>query len=272
VSERGIPAREGRRLFGVDPDAYARARPDYPDRVFEVLERRCGLGAAAHVLEIGAGSGIATRRLARAGPARLVALEPDPRFGRALREIRHSIGSPTRLEIRFEAFEDAEFAPAEFDLVTAATSFHWVEQRTGLAKTAEILRANGWLALFWNVFGDPERDDPFHEATQPWLSGLSPSPSQAGGPSIPFALDIRARRSDLAASHREVDVERIAWTLELDADGVRALYATFSSIAVLAERRRDALLDRLASIARDEFGGRVQRNVVTVLYTAQRRP
>ena len=62
----------GRNVFGRDPALYARARPGYPERVFEVLRERCGLRPGAAVLEIGPGPGSATRRLLELGarPAR----------------------------------------------------------------------------------------------------------------------------------------------------------------------------------------------------------
>src|SRR5438309_1460157 len=57
------PAPDHRRLFGGDPGGYDRARPDYPSRVYEILRARCGLRPGAATLEIGPGSGLATRRL-----------------------------------------------------------------------------------------------------------------------------------------------------------------------------------------------------------------
>jgi SAM-dependent methyltransferase len=55
------PAR--RWCFDRDPDAYARWRPGYPDRLYAILERVCGLGLETAVLEIGPGTGQATREL-----------------------------------------------------------------------------------------------------------------------------------------------------------------------------------------------------------------
>jgi hypothetical protein len=48
-----------------------------------------------------------------------------------------------------------------------------------------------------------------------------------------------------------------------------AIYATFSNVNLLPNR--EAVLDELRRIAVEEFGGRVQRNMVTSLYVAQRR-
>jgi hypothetical protein len=55
---------EGRRLFGADPAGYDFARPGHAERVYEVLVERCGLRPGTSVLEVGPGTGQATRRLA----------------------------------------------------------------------------------------------------------------------------------------------------------------------------------------------------------------
>jgi hypothetical protein len=60
-----------------------------------------------------------------------------------------------------------------------------------------------------------------------------------------------------------------AWSLVLDPDQTVALYATYSNINIRPDRL--AVLAELRRIARDEFQGRVTRNMVTSLYLARRR-
>ena len=64
----------GRQAFGADAAGYYAVRPAYPDWVFEVLQDRCGLRQDAVTFEIGAGTGIATRRLLVLDPDQTVAL------------------------------------------------------------------------------------------------------------------------------------------------------------------------------------------------------
>jgi hypothetical protein len=68
------------RLFGGDPSNYHDARPEYPDRVYDLLTTRCGLGVGTSTLEIGPGTGLATHRLLGLGADPLVAVEPDARL------------------------------------------------------------------------------------------------------------------------------------------------------------------------------------------------
>ena len=253
---------EGRQVFGMAAAVYAAARPDYPDRVYDILRDRCQLGPGSRVLEIGAGSGQATKRLIEAG-AHVVALEPSEALAAQLKMAQG-------LEVVVSTFEDAKLAPSSFDLVTAATSFHWLDPEQELPKIATILRPAGWLALWWNVFGDPDWPDPFHDATEPLLRDLAPSPS-AGAGGLPYALDVAARTSELERhGFQDVEHEAETWTLRLDATQTRRLYETYSNIARLPDSQKETILDEIERIANDEFGGRVERQMVTPIYTAHR--
>jgi SAM-dependent methyltransferase len=264
---RDLGTEEGRSAFGLDPENYDRARPPYPKWVFEALQQRCGLESGTRTFEIGPGTGSASARLLEIGARPLVLIEPDPRLANFL-----SGRFGGRADIVPATFEDAELVPHSFDLGAAATSFHWMEQKAALAKVAALLRSGGWWAMWSNVFGDLERSDCFHEATQPLLQHQPNSPSHYAGQAHPYALDSATRLADLAATGVFIDAEFECrkWTLVLDARQVRALYATFSQFGALEPNDRERILDGLMEIAEREFGGRVERNMCTVLYTARR--
>jgi SAM-dependent methyltransferase len=257
---------EGRRAFGADAANYDSARPAYPERVFDVLRERCGSLAGCDAFEIGAGTGLATRSLLRLGVARLVAIEPDDRLAAYLRQ-----RSPdAALRIVGAPFEDAELPRGAFDLGAAATSFHWLDQRAALTKVATLLKPGGCWVCWWNVFGDHERHDAFHEATQALLARQPRSPSESH--TVPMPLDTRARIADLEAvgTFEDVSVEILKWTLVLNPAQVRALYATYSQFSAQTEAERNRILDGLEQIAAEQFGGRVERNMCTAIYTARR--
>jgi len=268
---RKIDRREGRGLFGLDPESYDRARPEYPDEVWALLGDRCGLGPGCRVFEVGPGTGRATRRLAQMGAASILAIEPDERFAPYLKAIEAETGAP--VDVRVQAFDEADLPAASFDLGVAATSFHWVAAGPGLLKAAAALRPGGWWAMWWYVFGDPRRLDPFQQATDHILAPLMPSPSQGEKPGIPRALDQEARRAELEAVPEFHKIEAQVWprTFPLNTDQVRALYATFSPIARLEESERLRVLDAVADAAEKQFNGRVERRILTALYVAQRR-
>jgi hypothetical protein len=195
-----------------------------------------------------------------------MAIEPDERLAAYLRETI----SDKALTVVVAPFEEAVLQEASFDLGLSATAFHWLNEDYALTKVAKLLRPGGWWAMLWNVFGDSNRPDPFHEATKSLVNKpLSPS---AGNGEVPFALDVEAR---LAALERTDAFDSVghrtsSWSLVLDPDQTVALYATYSNINILQDR--EDVLNELRRIARDDFQGRVTRNMVTSLYVARRRP
>jgi len=261
-----IPLVEGRRAFGHDPAAYDAARPDYPEPLYARLVERGCLRRGVAVFEVGAGTGLATRRLLALGAARLHAIEPDPRLADYL---LGALGDPA-LSVDQASFEEADLPPGAFDLGVAATSFHWLEQGAALAKARAALKPGGWWAMWWNSFGGDRETDAFQAATDHLFTETPDSPSHGEGGGPPFALDQERRLDDLgAAGFEAANVDLWRWSSEYDTARLVALYATFSPIQALAAPRRRAFLEALAAIADREFGGRVERPSTTILYTAR---
>jgi len=266
LSAPRIDRREGRRLFGADPAAYDFARPGHAERVYDVLVERCGLGPGTRVLEIGPGTGQATRRLLDLGADRLVAIEPNASLAAYLIE---ALGD--RVDVRVTPLEDTQLPSEAFDVAVAASSFHWVDEAVGLGKVLAALRPGGWCALWWTLFGDGGQPDAFITATSPLLENLHTSPTAGEEGRPPHARDREARLRALeAAGFEDVEHELIEWQARWDTAGIRALYGTFSPIARLDDRRREEILDGIARIAEADFEGIVERTLVTSLYTAGR--
>jgi SAM-dependent methyltransferase len=134
--------------FGGEATAYDTHRPRYPDALVDEL-----LSSGARlVLDVGAGTGIASHQLAERG-ADVLAVEPDARMA-ALARLK---GIPVELD----TFERWEPAGRTFDLVVFAASFHWVDPAVALPKIRTVLRAGGRLALMWNRLSPnkPTRSD-----------------------------------------------------------------------------------------------------------------
>jgi SAM-dependent methyltransferase len=264
---QAIDRREGRRLFGADPETYDRARPGHAERVYEILRDRCGLGPGTSVLEVGPGTGQATRRLLDLGASPLVAIEPNAELACYLWS---SVG--TRADIRATALEDADLPESSFDIAAAASSFHWVDRATGLATVFRALRPGGWVALWWTGFGDPSRADPFRDATKELLSAMPKSPvgSHRGGRTPSEGGAVTWLRALAAAGFEGESHERIPWSKTFDAHGIREIFSTFSPFLYVDERTRTEMLDALERIARTEFGDCVDKPIVTALYTARK--
>lgn len=80
-------------------------------------------------------------------------------------------------------------------------------------------------------------------------------------------------QADLRAvgAFEDVACEMFRWTAAFDPAGVRGLYATFSPVTLLPAEEQARLLEALARVAEGHFGGRVERPMVTPVYTARLR-
>ncbi len=260
-----IERSEGRVLFGLDPANYDRARPGHPERVYEVLVERCGLAPEAAIVEVGPGTGQATRRLLQLGVGRLVAIEPNPELARYLRE---NVGAA--VEIRSTTLEEAELEPGAFDLAVAASAFHWVDEPVGLARLFAALRPGGWCAIWWTLFGADSRDA-FHDATAHLVESLDVSPTKGDAGRPRHGLDVERRTQAFAeAGFADIGHELAHWERTWDPAGIRALMATFSPVLRLDDEHRSRLLDAIEHVAATQFGGRVTRRLTTSLYTARK--
>jgi len=245
------------------------ARPGYPDWVFELLADRGGLGPGVDVVEIGPGVGQATLPLLDRG-ARVVAVEPGP----ALAERLSARTSDRSVSVIVSRFEDVSLPTAAFDLVVAATAFHWVDPGAGIDKAGELLRDGGWLALWWNIWGDDERPDPFHEALHPVVLAKAAHLAGEESSTTAYRRDIAARTALIETSDKfgPMREDVLRWEGSHDPVGLRKMFATFGAWISLDDALREELLDDVERIAWHDFGGEVRRPYLTVMYMAQRLP
>ncbi|MFE2721385.1 class I SAM-dependent methyltransferase [Kitasatospora sp. NPDC059327] len=131
--------------FGSVAAEYDRARPSYPDELFDELERLAGRTLkGARVLDVGAGTGISTRLLAARG-ADVVAVEPTPGMGAQF------LASSPGLPLVRGSGDELPFHDRSADLVTYAQAFHWTRPELSIPEALRVLRPGGALATWWNV-------------------------------------------------------------------------------------------------------------------------
>src|SRR4051794_33225120 len=115
------------RVFDEVPELYDRVRPTYPDALVTDLLALGGLDAASTVLEVGSGTGQATRALA-ARVGHVTAIEPGPGMTAVARRRLADVRNVRFVTATFESWDPRD---RRFDAVVAASSWHWVDPGIG---------------------------------------------------------------------------------------------------------------------------------------------
>jgi SAM-dependent methyltransferase len=137
VSERGMS-------FGPVAERYDRERAAYPDHLLDDVVAHAGLRPGEAMVEIGAGTGIATRGFAARGLAVHV-VEPSHEMAAVLLARAADAGGiqPTAHVTRFEDWQP----PQRFGLLAAAQAWHWLDPALRCRRARDALRLGGTIAI-----------------------------------------------------------------------------------------------------------------------------
>ena len=256
-------AQERSRLFDQQAEAYDRFRPTYPEAVIDELlgPRPAGLD----VLDVGCGTGIASRQMAQRG-AKVLGVELAPRMA----EIARGHG----IDVEIAAFEGWDAAGRTFDRVTSAQAWHWLDLPIATAKAASVLRPGGKLGLIWNAGCQP---DDLADALEVVYATVVPRGRHRlfRGYAANRSSDVKTGLgSEIEAVSAVPDLgapteEWFPWTRAYRRDEWLDQLVSRSDHAALDPAVRDRLFEAIGA-AIDDQGGSFVMNFETVLITATR--
>ena len=126
--------------FGKVREAYAEARQLFPAEVFDYLWSHATANSP-HVLDLGCGTGIATRQLSERDNAIVIGCDADEE----MIEEAQRISSP--LSYFVAQANKLPFDVSSFDMVTAFSAFHWFRDDESLAEIKRVLKPDGVLGV-----------------------------------------------------------------------------------------------------------------------------
>jgi SAM-dependent methyltransferase len=260
----------GGSLFDWDPENYDRARPSYPDALFDDLWAYLDEGARAHpatTIEVGPGTGQATSALLARG-ARVTAVELGPRLAVFLE--RKFLAQP-ELAVVNAAFEDVPLPEGAWNLVFSATAYHWVAPETRTAKPHALLKAGGVLAVVDTIQVRDEADRGYFERSQPlyaryWPDQATFHPAPQPDVEPPILEEMRA-----SGLFEDVRLWRYRWDQRYDVDAYISLVRSYSNTYQLAKDLREPFLADLRAFVKAEEGAYVLRPLVITLVAGRRR-
>lgn len=189
--------------FGAVAEAYERFRPGYPVELFDLVVAYAG-GPVRTALEIGAGTGKATRLFAERGVA-VTATEPDAAMLAELR--RHVPATVSTVRAPFEEVPLGE----RYDLVYAAAALHWTDPAARWSRMAELVAPGGVFANFGGPFelADPAVAAAVAAAQAPFLETADVPSPDGTPPENPMRWPgTELERSEWFTDVRQEEIER----------------------------------------------------------------
>ncbi|WP_369391052.1 class I SAM-dependent methyltransferase [Streptomyces sp. CG1] len=208
---------------------YAANRPSYPPALFDAIEELAGRSlSGARVVDVGAGTGIATALLHDRG-ADVLAVEPGEgmaaEFRRGLPQLPIVRGNGNALPV----------ADAYADFVTYAQAWHWTDTARSVPEALRVLRPGGALAVWWNT--DALDVD--------WIAEAADRTGRFLGVDVAAKKRKAGERTDLADPSGRLDFVRrdVRWTRRVPVDTHLANIGSHSAFLVASQERRTAYLE-----------------------------
>jgi SAM-dependent methyltransferase len=259
---------ELRQTFEAAAALYQRARPDYPPALFEDLIELTGLRPGDRLLEIGCATGKATLPLAARG-FRITCIELGRELAGAARRNLAAFPDVTVVHTAFESWDAAATEP--FDLVFAATAWHWVDPEVRYRKAWEALRPGAHLAFWGATHVIPDDADPFFQELQAVYEEIGEGlPADAVWPR-PGELPTDQAEIEATGLFEQVEVRHYDWAVDYDAHSYIDLLNTFSGHIAMQPWQRDRLYSEIRRRLGERREQRVRRHWGAVLHVVRRR-
>ncbi len=256
-----------RTTFDAAAELYQQARPEYPEALYDTLVEAAGLQAGDRLLEIGCASGKATLPLARRG-FRITCIEIGAALVAAARRALADFGDVEVVQGAFETWDPP--ADGRFDLVFAATAWHWIDPALRLEQAWRLLRPGGHLAFWSATHVFPEGGDPFFAELQEVYDEIGEGSEEDVIRPRPGELPDEREELERGGLFDDVAVHHFDWEVVYDADGYLRLLETFSGHIAMQPWQRDRLYGEIRRRLAQRPDGRLRRHWGAVLHVARR--
>jgi SAM-dependent methyltransferase len=258
-----------RTTFDSAADRYQRARPEYPTELYDALIELAELQPGDRLLEIGCATGKATLPLAARG-FRIIALELG---GELVAAARRNIADLPEVEVIHADFET--WTPPEhagFDLVFAATAWHWIDPERSFQLAWNALRDRGHLAYWGATHVFPDGGDPFFREIQTVYEEIGEGLPPGMPAPYPRPGELADDRAAIERSgfFDQMEIRHFDWEVVYDAEGYIDLLQTFSGHIAMTDAQREHLYGEIRSRLAARPDSRLRRHWGAVLHVARR--
>lgn len=246
-------------------DNYLYARPTYPAEIINAVVAITEINQHSAILEIGAGPGTATQAFAEIGCS-IDLVEPNSAFIDLAHE---TLKKYSKLKFHNQLFEEFNLANKQFDIVLAATSFHWVKPEVAYSKAAALLKKDGYLVLMWNKELQPSREifDKLTPCFETHAPGIRQYETVAEQKEIIKKLGGYIETSGLFA---EPEVGFVQAELTYSAKRYIGLLSSYSPYLSLPIENRKQLFECISTFINQQLGGEICLSYVSGFQIAKK--
>ncbi|MDX5578044.1 class I SAM-dependent methyltransferase, partial [Streptomyces sp. ID01-9D] len=174
-------------------------------------------------------------------------------------------------EVVTAEFENWPLPAEPFDVVLAATAFHWIDPAVRVSRAADALRPGGALAVVrgQHVRGGTEE---FFVEVQRCYERFDPATQPGTRPPEADDVDNSDHAEEVARSGRfgETVFRRCTWDLTYTTAEYLDVLRTYSGHRALPEAARNGLLACVAGLIDGRYDGRVTKRYLIELAVSQR--
>lgn len=256
---------ELKNTFNEIAQEYDKYRPSYPTKLFLNILEYVPIRTSDSILEIGCGTGQATKGFVDLGYDNLTCIE----LGQKLAEFtREKFNDNTHVSIINSPFEEWQSGKSIFDLAISATAFHFIQpQQIGYRKVFDLLRNRGSIAFFWTVH-IPSFDNVFNQIREYYMK-YAPSLDDSNAPSIEQIIDERSALTIKDGLFEDLTVKQYRWNDTYTADEYISLLNTNSKHRILPNEARAELFENIKN-AIVQNGGTIIKPQAVALFLARK--
>ncbi len=233
---------------------YDKSRPAYRKEIYEDILHYKPINPDSNVLEIGVGTGKASRPILDTG-CRFIGIEPGEQLAGLA---RNQYKDYENFSLLPQTLQDFASPDGLFDLVYAAAAFHWIPEDYGYNRVFSLLKPGGAFARFAYHAGPDRRRGALAEEIRELYRKYMRTESKPAGFSDADAQKLAER----ALAYGFVDVGHALYhaAKNFTADEYMALLRTYPDHMKMEAADRKKLFDGIHS-AIDNHGG-----IMTVYY------
>jgi len=258
---------ERKNTFNEIASEYDKYRPSYPEQLFTDIVELTAIKQGDSILEIGCGTGQATKGFVDLGFDHVTCIE----LGQNLAELtREKFKNKANVNVINASFETWQSEKSNFDLAISGTAFHFIQpQEVGYRKVFDLLSNQGSIAFFWTIHV-PSFDTTFNKIRECYKR-YTPQLDDSKNPDMQQTIKERSILTVKDGLFKDLEVKQYRWYETYTSDEYISLLNTNSRHRLIPDDVRFELFGQIKEVI-EQDGGTLIKPQAVALFLANKNP